>query len=246
MEDFSPQARRPFLVAEWRDLVMLNYEADPHRLQPSVPRGTELDFFQGKTFVSLVGFRFSRTRLCGLLPIPFHTNFDEVNLRFYVRRREGEQVRRGVVFLREIVPRRAVARLARLLYGENYTRHPMRHTITTNAAGIAAEYFFRFRGEWCRLRAEASGSPFLPAEGSLEQFITEHYWGYAAAPRGGSLGYRVEHVPWRVWTATSAGFEGDGEGLYGPGFGRVLLRPPGSALIAEGSPVRVFGGEPLS
>lgn len=245
MEDFSPQARRPFLLAEWRDLVMLNYEADPNRLQLSVPRGTELDFFQGKAFVSLVGFRFTRTRLWGLLPIPFHTNFDEVNLRFYVRRREGDRVRRGVVFLREIVPRRAVARLARLLYGENYTRHPMRHTITASAAGIAAEYFFQFHGEWCRLHAEASGSPSLPAEGSLEQFITEHYWGYTTAPRGGSLEYRVEHVPWRVWTATSGGFEGDGEGLYGPGFGGVLSRPPDSAFLAEGSPVRVYGGEPI-
>ena len=96
--------RRPFLTACWRHLVMLNFTADPALLEPYVPPGTQLDFHDGRTFLSIVGFRFLNTRILGI-PIPFHTNFDEVNLRFYVRRETPAGPRRGVVFIREIVPR---------------------------------------------------------------------------------------------------------------------------------------------
>ena len=135
---------RVFLWAEWRDLVMLNYEVDPGLLRDYVPRGTELDSFRGGTLVSLVGFRFLRTKLFGVLPLPFHSNFDEVNLRFYVRRRASDgDDRRGVVFIREIVPKRAVAMLARLAYGENYSCYPMRHRVTSDGASKSAEYEWR-------------------------------------------------------------------------------------------------------
>jgi uncharacterized protein len=237
-----PPGERVFLTADWRDLVMLNYEIDPSLVARHVPQGTELDAFEGKVYVSLVGFQFLRTKLFGFVPLPFHTNFDEVNLRFYVRRREGDDVRRGVVFIREIVPRFAVAQLARLAYGENYVSLPMRHSVHTNGAGISAEYQWQVARQWCGLRAESSGASAYAAEGSVEQFITEHYWGYSAQRDGGCVEYHVSHVPWRVWASSAAAFEGDAESLYGAEFGRVLCRTPDSAFIAEGSPVRVFTG----
>ena len=123
------QSRRVFLSAEWQDVVMLNYEVEPTLLSPYIPPGTALDSFKGRTYVSLVGFQFRHTRLLGRFPVPLHVNFEEVNLRFYVRRREGTDDRRGVVFIAEVVPRRAIATIARLIYGENYTRLPMRHNI---------------------------------------------------------------------------------------------------------------------
>jgi uncharacterized protein YqjF (DUF2071 family) len=123
-DDRVPENKSVFLSAEWRDLVMLNYEVSPRLLQPYVPRSTDLDSFGGKTFVSLVGFRFLKTKLFGILSIPFHTDFDEVNLRFYVRRRDAGTNKRGVVFIREIVPKRAIALVARFAYGENYMRYP--------------------------------------------------------------------------------------------------------------------------
>ncbi len=235
-------ARGVFLSAEWRDLVMLNYEVDPGLLRDYIPSGTELDSFQGQAYVSLVGFRFLRTRLLGFAPIPFHANFDEVNLRFYVRRREGEMVKRGVVFICEIVPKRTIALVARLAYGENYTRRPMRHSIQTNGGSVSAEYQWKTGCQWCRLYAEASGEPVHPSEGSLEQFITEHYWGYSAQRRGGSVEYQVTHVPWRVWPASRAGFEGYVTDLYGHAFAQVLSRSPDSAFLADGSPVQVLIG----
>jgi uncharacterized protein YqjF (DUF2071 family) len=246
----SAEAPRPgervFLSADWRDLLMLNYSVDPALLTKHVPPGTQLDSFEGKTYVSLVGFRFLRTRLFGFLPVPFHTDFDEVNLRFYVRRRAGEKNRRGVVFVSEVVPKRAVALLARLAYGENYSRHPMRHRIEKTATKTSVEYQWRAGGEWCRLYARISGEAARPPEGSLEQFITEHYWGYAAQRSGGCADYRVAHIPWRVWSSPDAGFEGDAIAAYGAKLGPLFQRSPDSAFLAEGSPVRVFTGTRIS
>jgi uncharacterized protein len=234
--------RRVFLSAEWRDLVMLNYEVEPGILRRYVPRGVELDTFERRTFVSLVGFQFLRAKLYGFLAVPFHANFDEVNLRFYVRRREGGEVRRGVVFVRELVPRMAIARFARLMYGERYDSCPMWHRVARNADGLAAEYGWKWRGGQFNLSARASGAPSRVAEGTLENFITEHYWGYSAKSASEGIEYRVSHDPWRVWVSTNARFAGDGGALYGAEFGAVLRRAPDSAFIAEGSPVLVHFG----
>jgi uncharacterized protein len=241
-----PRTRTVFLSAEWRNLVMLNYEVDSHLLDKYLPFGTVLDSFQGKTYVSLVGFRFCRIKLFGFLAVPFHSDFDEVNLRFYVRRKVGDESRRGVVFIAEIVPKRAVAMVARLIYGENYVCLPMRHHIGTDGSRKTVAYQWRTENHWCQLNAQAMGAPELPREESLEQFITEHYWGYSSQRGRDSLEYHVSHVPWQVWVSNTAGFEGDASGLHGPDLGHVLQRPPSSAFIADGSPVSVFKGRKLS
>jgi uncharacterized protein YqjF (DUF2071 family) len=240
-----PHPEKIFLSAEWRDLLMLNYEADPDHLQKYVPAGTELDSFGGKTYLSLVGFRFCRTKLLGTIPVPFHTEFEEINLRFYVRHRESGEIRRGVVFIAEIVPKRAIAYTARWLYGENYLRRPMAHRVIAEESRMDAKYSWKSGNEWCKLQARASGTPSLPAEGSLEQFITEHYWGYSRQPDGGTVEYHVSHISWRVWTATHAKFSGDIRDLYGDELSELLTKPPASAFIADGSPVKVSQGSKL-
>jgi uncharacterized protein YqjF (DUF2071 family) len=239
------QSKRVFLSAEWRNLVMLNYEVDPGLLNRYIPAGTTLDSFQGRTYVSLVGFRFCHTKLLRFLPVPFHANFDEVNLRFYVRRKEGGEDRRGVVFIAETVPRRAIATTARLIYGENYRYCPMRHRIETEGSSRAAEYRWQVGDQWCRLSAQTVGLPIHPQEGSLEQFITEHYWGYSAQRARVSLEYHVSHVPWQVWAASEAGFEGEASTLYGNELSTVLQRRPDCAFVADGSPVIDFSGKTI-
>ncbi len=231
---------RIFLSTEWRDLLMLNYEIDPALLQPFVPRGTELDSFEGTTYVSLVGLRFARTKLFGLISVPFHSDFDEVNLRIYVRRREGSEIRRGVMFIREIVSLPAVTFLARLAYAENYRTLPLRHSINLTGSGGSIEYSWESKQQPFRIHAQTQGTSSLAAEGSLEQFISEHYWGYSRRRNGSSLEYHVAHERWRIWRASNAAFEGDGATLYGSDFGSILSRPPRSAFIADGSPVLVY------
>jgi uncharacterized protein YqjF (DUF2071 family) len=240
-------ADRPvFLSAEWRDLVMLNYQVDPSLLQKYIPHGVELDTFEGRTFVSVVGFRFLRTKLFGFLAMPFHSNFAEVNLRFYVRRHEGGEDRRGVVFIRELVPSATIAAVARMIYGEKYMSCPMRHQVVSTASRVSASYEWRFQQHHFRVIADAEGAPAEAPPGSFENFITEHYWGYSVRNKGAGLEYRVSHPPWKVWTAAKFGFEGDAGALYGPEFSEILRQPAKSAFIAGGSSVVVHMGREIS
>jgi uncharacterized protein len=234
-----------FLSTEWRDLLMLNYEIDPVLLHPFVPRGTELDSFEGKTYVSLVGLRFAHTRLFGSISVPFHTDFDEVNLRIYVRRREAGELRGGVVFIREIVSLPLVTLAARIAYGENYMTLPLRHSISLAGSGGSVEYSWKSQRQPYRMCGLTSGSGSRANEGSLEQFISEHYWGYTRRHDGSSLEYHVSHDPWRIWRATNVTFEGNAASLYGAELGRVIARAPDSAFIADGSPVLVFAGNKI-
>ncbi len=236
--------RREFLTAEWRNLAILNYAVEPSVLEALVPRGTELDQFGGKTYISLVGFRFLRTRVHGLW-IPLHSDFDEVNLRFYVKRQAAGRTRRGVVFVKEVVPRYAVAKVARLVFHENYVALPMWHRImepVSEHGRVQAEYRWQHGGAWNSIRVECEGKPARAPEGSLEQFITEHYWGYASQPDRSCLEYEVAHEPWRIWKATAAVFEGSPTGLYGDKLAKSFERQPDSAFVAEGSAVTVYRG----
>lgn len=234
---------RPFLTAAWRDLVMINYRIAPDVVAAHAPAGTEVDRCDGETYISMVGFNFLDTRLIGV-PIIGHTQFEEVNLRFYVRRRGSEGWRRGVVFLRELVPRRAVAWTANWVYGERYAVRAMDHDV---AIPGRVEYRWR-RGSvpWERLWAEVEATEPMPlVDGSHEQFIAEHYWGYTAGRWGRTREYQVAHPPWRVWPAVDHALECDVETLYGAPWAEYLRAEPASAFVAEGSDVTVGWGRRL-
>jgi hypothetical protein len=235
--------RRPFLTARWENLVIVNYEVSPTTLAPLVPRGTELDLWQGRALVSLVGFSFVDTRVRGF-SIPGHRDFEEVNLRFYVRRPMSPGPdRRAVVFIRELVPRYAIAAIARVLYNEPYLSVPMHHRSRVDRhRGGDIEYGWRYGGQEFSVAASVEGSAQMLEGGSEAEFITEHYWGYTRQRDGGTLEYEVEHPPWRVWAAPRATFTGPARALYGPVFGEVLGGPLRSACVAEGSAVTVSAG----
>ena len=223
---------------------MVNYVVDPKILAPLVPPGTEIDFENGETFVSVVGFLFLDTRLLGL-PIPLHRNFEEVNLRFYVRKKSADTWRRGVVFVRELVPRQAIATVARVFYGENYVAVPMKHAIDHADSNLNVEYSWRRGRKWELLKMSASGEPQTIQAGSHAEFITEHYWGYTCC-RGGCSEYRVEHPRWKVWNAEKFELKADVAALYGEQFVEPLRAAPRSAFIADGSAIQVLLREQLS
>jgi uncharacterized protein len=232
---------RRFLAAEWRNLLMLNYVVRPELLEPLVPKGTELDSWQGRTYVSLVGFLFANTRLLGV-PVPGHRTFEEVNLRFYVRREAGSEVRRGVTFIRELVPRSAIAAVARLAYNEPYVALPMRRTYgTRGASGVPASVAYEWRAghEWASVRGSPYGAGAPAVAGSEEEFITEHYWGYTPQRDGGTIEYRVDHPSWLVWPLTAPQVGGDHTQLYGREFAAIVAGTPASAFLADGSAVSV-------
>jgi uncharacterized protein YqjF (DUF2071 family) len=255
-------ARRAFLSARWQALAMFNWEIDPAILEPLVPAGTELDFHEGKSFVSMVGFLFLDTRVLGV-PVPLHRNFEEVNLRFYVRRHVNCEVRRGVSFVKEIVPKWAIAQTARWCYNEPYVALRMRHEITgplreqiqaserqkpagstpqptdSKAAGQVS-YGWHFAGRWNSLALSYAGAAAPLVAGSLEEFIAEHYWGYCGQRDGSTVEYQVEHPPWRVWRGANPQFDCEIAQLYTPRFADLLCQPPGSVFLADGSAVDVM------
>ncbi len=226
-----------FLTADWRDLALVNYEVDPDVLAPYVPSGTEIDQWEGRCYVSVVGLRFLKTKLLGL-PIPFHRDFPEVNLRFYVRREVDGEVRRGVVFIKEIVPLHAVTWVARTVYNENYATLPMRDEIRSDSF----RYEWRFKGNWNRLSVKTDGDWSVPDLSSEASFVAEHYWGYAAQRDGSTLEYEVEHPRWRMAQADEVEYECDVARLYGEEFVEALSKEPVSAFMAEGSEVVVRRG----
>ncbi len=251
-----------FLTAEWRKLVMAQYEVSPEVLLPRLPPGLELDLYQGRCFVSLVGFLFDRVRILGM-PVPGHTRFEEVNLRFYVKRKLPPEraarertiepgYRRGVVFLSEIVPKPAITLVARGLYGEAYSTARMRHDWSTEGpdgravrAGekpLEVNYDWKHRGLWQTLGVRAGNRLEAMQPGSLEEFITEHYWGYTPRRAGGTAEYAVEHRRWEVYPVEAHRIAADYGSLYGPEFAGLSGRAPDHVLLAEGAPVRIRWG----
>ncbi len=220
---------------------MLNFDVAPAILTPLVPAGTTLDLFQNRALISIVGFRFLNTRLVGV-PIPFHRNFDEINLRFYVRRTlPSGEVRRGVTFIRELVPRLAIALTARFAYNEPYTACRMQSTVPasfTETPGRVS-YSWRSAAAWHHISATTHGPPMIPPPHSKSAFITEHYWGYTPQRDGNTIEYQVTHPQWRVWNSHSFELSPNVSTFYGGPFATILATPPCSALIAVGSPIQV-------
>jgi uncharacterized protein YqjF (DUF2071 family) len=256
---------RPLLSARWTELLLLNFRVPAELLSEFAPPGTEPDLFDGQAYLSIVGFRFHGTRLFGL-PIPGHTRFTEINLRYYVRRHVDGRPRRGVVFVKEIAPRRAVGVAANWLYNENYVTRPMRARIeiadTRLSPGDTIEYAWQtkniplpFReglGEgpahrvkgarWNRLAARISAPLALPMQGSFEEFIIDNYWGYVRGRDGYTREYRVLHDPWRVAPADEVQWNCDLAATYDAPFADYLAATPASALVADGSSIELFRG----
>lgn len=218
---------------------MLNYEVDEQILYPYLPPGTVLDTWQGKALVSMVGFLFEDTRVLGI-KWPRHVDFEEVNLRFYVRYFDGQRWKRGAVFISEIVPKPVISIIANSLYKEHYAAMPMKHAIVPkDDAHTGYLYQWKFDGKWNKLGAtvENQSQPMLP--GSAEEFIFEHYWGYNKLNDAATLEYAVEHVSWEVRKVRDFVFEADVAGLYGEQFVPFLNAQPVSAFFANGSAVAV-------
>ena len=233
---------KSFLTAEWRKLIMANYVVAPEVLEAYLPVGTELDLFEGRCYVSLVGFLFQNTRLKSV-PVPFHRTFEEVNLRFYVQHvtAAGER-RRGVVFISELVPRYALSLIANVVYGEPYSTVPMRHEWVVTGERRSVAYRWRHRGRWDELRVSAALEAAEIEAGSAEEFFTENYWGYTK--RGAwTSEYAVLHPRWKMYPVLQYAIDVDFNALYGNRFGSLAGRAPESTLLAEGSEVEVRTGE---
>ena len=232
-----------FLEAEWRKLLMLNYAVDPALLRDHLPYHTELDLWQNQCYLSLVGFMFLDTRVKGMR-IPFHTNFEEVNLRFYVRYHDKKEWKRGVVFVKEIVPRRALSFVANLLYKEHYVCMQMKHKWHIDEKEIEVSYHWK-QERWHQISVRAETLPMLIKEGSEEEFITEHSWGYTRRGPTQTSEYNVEHPRWELYPVKDYSVNVHFETVYGKEFACLDTMTPTSVLLAEGSTISVRKGTML-
>ena len=234
-----------FLKAQWNNLVMVNYEVDPEILTPYLPVATELDTWQGKTLVSMVGFMFRDTRVLGV-KWPWHINFEEVNLRFYVKHFDGSEWKRGAVFISEIVPSKAIAFIANNLYKEHYRALPMRHSISVDSENCTKFlYEWNLRGRWNKLGATVSNDLKPIKAGSPEEFIFEHYWGYNTLSSVKTMEYQVEHISWNVGSVKEFVFDADVTALYGEKIAPYLQVEPYSVFFADGSDISVRMGRKI-
>ncbi len=234
-----------FLKAEWRKLIMANYIVEPKLLIPYVPPGTELDFWHNRCYLSLVGFMFQNTRIKGL-KIPFHVNFEEVNLRFYVKRLDNGTWKRGVVFIKEIVPRAAITVVANTVYKENYETMPMGHSWHKDDRSVNIIYEWECNGQWQTFGVNAFPEPIELVQGSEEEFITEHYWGYAKHDSNHTNEYEVTHPKWHTYKVDRYKIEVNFGAVYGDTFEFLSGQKPVSVMLAEGSEITVESKKRIS
>lgn len=227
-----------FLKAEWRKLALANYEVDSSLLAEYVPFGTELDLWNGKCYVSLVGFMFLNTRLLGV-SVPFHTSFEEVNLRFYVRRLENKVWKRGVVFIKEIVPKPALTWVANTVYKENYEALPMKHEWSETEHERLVAYSWKKNARWQTFRVRAKREAAVIEAESEAEFITEHYWGYAKVSATKTNEYEVTHPRWTAYDVLDYTIDVDFNEVYGVEFSFLNKLEPVSVMLAEGSETTV-------
>jgi hypothetical protein len=229
-----------FLTAEWNDLAMINYEIEPKILEKHIPKGTELDLWNGKCYISLIGFMFENVKVLGL-KIPFHVNFEEVNLRFYVKRNEDGIWKRGVVFVKEIVPKHAITIVANTLYNEHYQTLKMRHSRTKNDTSKSFRYEWKKDNKWNSI-AMTTHKTAIPIERkSVTEFITEHYFGYTNYNKKKSIEYAVTHPRWQQLEVIDYTIDVDFKSIYGQDFMFLQDLKPTSAFLAIGSKITIEG-----
>ncbi|MFO0799825.1 MAG: DUF2071 domain-containing protein [Gemmataceae bacterium] len=231
----TPPARRNFLTARWCHLILANYPVPDELVRPHLPPGIEPDRRDGTAWCSLVGFQFLDTRVLGV-SWPGYRHFPEWNLRVYARR--GDE--RGVAFVREFVPQRLVAGLARLVYNEPYRAARMTMDVQDAPAAVTARYTVEWGGRVHSLRAAGSKPAVRPGPESVEHWFKEHSWGYGTSRRGRLIRYEVSHPEWDVYPVTDFAADVDWGTLYGPAWAGMTGREPASVVLAAGSAVSVY------
>jgi uncharacterized protein YqjF (DUF2071 family) len=227
-----------FLEAKWENLIMANYAVDPTILIPYLPKGVELDSFEGKCYVSLVGFMFNKTKIFNV-PIPYLGSFEEINLRFYVVRKDGDTLKRGVVFINETVPYAAVAWMANYLYKEHYTAVKTKHDWELTDTSKKINYSWKKNKKWNTIQVNAKSKSNSMKTSSVEAFIFEHYFGYTRVNENKTLEYGINHPSWKINQVIDYRIDCDFEKMYGSDFAFLNAQQPDNVILAEGSDVSV-------
>ncbi|BAO54491.1 YqjF family protein [Nonlabens marinus] len=225
-----------FLTSTWSYLPFANYKVPPELLYPHLPKGTVLDLRGELADISLVGLRFERTRILNL-PIPFHINFSEINLRFYVC--QPDTGKKGVVFIKEIVDKPMITFVANNLYHERYQTMPVRFELEEKK-GQKSHLKYQWKPKtWQEFALTYEPEALSIVDGSEEQFILERYFGYSEYDKKTTFEYEVCHASWEHFKVTDFQIDVDFEQTYGPEFALLNSLRPDSVMMAQGSRISI-------
>lgn len=232
-----------FLKARWENLILASYRVNPDLLLEYLPKELELDTINQDAFMSLVAFNFIDTKVKGI-KVPFHINFPEINLRFYVK--EASKGRRGVIFVREFVPRFFISFFANTLFNENYSSIPMKCILDKNPDEINCRHEIKYKETSYYINLTVENKTFVPPNGSKEHFFKEHEWGFGRTRKGATLVYRVEHPFWKIYPVTKFEHNFDFGTIYGDKWNFLNNEKPCNVTFARGSEIKVYSAESLS
>lgn len=227
-----------FLTANWQNIIMANYEVPPEVLMKYLPKGIELDLFENKAFVSLVGFMFSNTRIFKI-PIPKLGTFEEINLRFYVKQKIGNKTYKGVVFINESIPYKLVAWIANKLYKEHYVTMPTKHQWELNESNKKISYQWLKNKKWNSMQVHATNQAQNMIPGSFEHFIFEHYLGFTKVNESITEKYAIFHPSWLINEVTNSTISCNFEDNYGNDFAFLNEQKPSAVFLTEGSDISI-------
>lgn len=216
---------------------------DPALIAHLAPRGLEPDTRDGRAFASLVAFDFLDTRVLGVR-ILGHADFPEVNLRSYVV--EPGSGRRGVFFVRELVPRRAIVWVARTIYNEPYSHARMSSRVARTDASLEVRHEWTVDKRASSLMIRADVGAAVPDERSEAHFFKEHQWGFGRDRRGRTLMYEVHHPVWATHVVRETAINVDFGTLYGSEWAPLTNAAPHSVMLAAGSAVQVHNAKKLA
>jgi len=80
---------------EWNNAIFLHWQVELTELEKFVPKDLEIDLFEGNPWISVVAFTMENIRPKNLPPFPPISDFDEINIRTYVKSNN----KTGVYFL---------------------------------------------------------------------------------------------------------------------------------------------------
>ena len=148
---------------------------------------------------------------------------------------DGDSEKRAVVFIKEIVPKPLITIIANTLYNENYETMKMSHAHSKNKK----IYHFGRKSLDQSIAVNLENEKLNVKSGSHEEFITEHYWGYAEIDEKSTNEYEVVHPKWTQRKVSSYDIKIDFADIYGQSFHLLNQQKPFSVLYCDGSEVSV-------
>ena len=229
---------KTLLTAYWTNLLAATFEADETLLNKFLPRGTELNTWHGKYLISIVAFMFSKPAILNI-SAPFYRSFEEINLRFYVRYKENDQWKKGVVFIKEIAPARIIGLTAGWLYQENFIYLPLKHKFYANNKCQYISYSCKVKNQWGHLNMVCSSKDNEPGSERVQTFVRDHYWGYTKKSNNNTAEFLIEHRLWKIYQATDYDLNLNIGEIYGKDFTDLFLQKPISVILMDGSFTKV-------